>query len=225
MSKIHCTVVYHKYGSSVLDTFAGGVSNGIYTNPSVFVNPPFTQDEFDKERALFNAASSDYDLYGAVKKTAFVSARKKLIDALDVQADYVDGIANGDASIILLSGLIPSLPTTSTNAPLEKINAFTVKRVDAMVGIAVEIPAIIGYGPINYGCIVSEGAPLSVSLMNDGQIMLNETTGTVRFDFNKGRKKTFKSLTVGITYYVYVFAINSVSVSPLSDAKTIMAAS
>ena len=225
MSTIHCTLGYHRYGTSQLDTFSAEVGNGIYTNPTVFINPPFAPAEYDKVRAIFEAAAADYAKYGAVKKTAFVAARKKLIDVLDVQADYVDGIANGDASIIQLAGFIPSSSTPQSSSPLEKINSFIAKRTDNSGEVYVEIPSIKGYGTINYGCIVSEGAPLSAITINDGQITLTDNTATVRIDFNKSRKKLFKSLTIGTTYYFYVYATNAVSVSPISDSKTVMAAS
>ena len=37
-------------------------------------------------------------------------------------------------------------------------------------------------------------------------------------DLTKGRKKKFSNLQVGVTYYVYFWAMNAGGVSPLSDA-------
>ena len=46
---------------------------------------------------------------------------------------------------------------------------------------------------------------------------------TVYFDYNESRQKVFRGLTPGKTYFIYVFATNLVSVSPLSDYRQIMA--
>jgi hypothetical protein len=47
-----------------------------------------------------------------------------MIDTMDLLADYVDGIANGDESIIVLSGFTPSAAVAQSNLPLEKISNF-----------------------------------------------------------------------------------------------------
>ena len=45
------------------------------------------------------------------------------------------------------------------------------------------------------------------------------SAGTLRFiiDLNKARKKTFSSLQIGTTYYVYYWAVNAAGVSILSE--------
>ena len=48
------------------------------------------------------------------------------------------------------------------------------------------------------------------------------TKNTVNFDYNKSRQKVFRGLIPGKTYFIYVFATNLVSVSPLSDFRQIM---
>jgi hypothetical protein len=224
MSISHCTFGYHQYGTSALDTFAGQVFNGIYTNPTQFHAPPVEQESFSNIQQDFSNAAAEYATYGAVKKTAFTNARKKLIDVLDLMADFVDGVANGDESLIILSGYIPSSTITQGNIPLTRIEMFMVKRTANEGEIAVEIPAINHHGSINYYCICSEGIPLAAPTIVDGQLILDNVTNKIRYDYSKARKKLFKGLTIATTYYFYVFASNTVSVAPISEVKSIMAA-
>ena len=220
---IHCTLGYHYFGTSGLDTFANGVANGIYSNPVPFATPPVLQADFVATMQDFNTAAADYATYGATKKTTFLNTKKKLIDTLDLTADYVDSVAMGDESIIILAGYTPSSSATQSNIPLMKIDFFSLKRTTNNGEIVVEVPAISGHGTVNYFCICSEGAPLGNPTIVNGQITFDNTGVKVILDYNKPRKKLFSGLTAGVTYYFYVFASNTVSVSPLSDAKSIMA--
>ncbi len=220
----HCTLGYHQSGTLTLETFAIQVANGIYTNPAIFTDPVIKQIEFEALQQKFNAAASDYATFGSTKKTIFSNARKALIDALDLIADYVDAVALGDESVIVLSGFVPSSAVAQSNIPIQQISTFFVKRTAVMGEIAVEIPAITGHGTVNYFCICSEGSPLTSPVIADGQLLLDATSNKVRYDFAKSRKKVFRGLTPGVYYYFYVFACNTVSVSPLSDVKNCMAA-
>lgn len=224
MSITHCTFGYHQYGTSALDTFANQVYNGIYNNPTSFVTPPIEKSGFESMQNDFSIAAADYATYGAVKKTHFTTARKKIIDALDLTADYVDSVANGDESLIILSGFMPSITTPQGNIPLTRIEMFLVKRTGVEGEIAVEIPVIKAHGSINYYCICSEGVPLVNPTMVDGQLVMDNVAQKIRYDFSKSRKKIFKNLTITSTYYFYVFASNTVSVAPISEAKNLMAA-
>jgi hypothetical protein len=220
----HCTFGYHQFGTSALDTFANQVFNGIYNNTPQFPAPIIEREAFNQIKQDFSNAAADYATYGAVKKTIFTNTRKKLIDTLDLMADYVDGIANGDESLIILSGYTPSSTIPQGNIPLTRIEMFVVKRTANEGEIAVEIPTINHHGTINYYCICSEGIPLVYPTIVDGQLVLENITNKIRYDYSKSRKKLFKGLTIATTYYFYVFASNTVSVAPISEVKSIMAA-
>jgi hypothetical protein len=204
MSIQHCTFGYHQSGTSALDTFASQVANGIYTNTTPFSSPIIAQTQFVAAQQSFSSAAADYATYGATKKTSFTNARKKLIDVLDLMADYVDSVANGDESIIILSGFVPSASTVQSNTPLVKIDVFTAKRTTTDGEIAVEIPAISNHGSINYFCVCSENAALVNPTIVDGQLVLDSATTKVRYDYSKSRRKSFRALTPGVTYYFYV---------------------
>lgn len=54
-----CKVAFHVYGKILLDSFANGVSNGIYSNPLVFIAPPISEADFNAIIADYNAALAD----------------------------------------------------------------------------------------------------------------------------------------------------------------------
>lgn len=224
MISSRCTFGYHYFGTSQLDTMANGVANGVYNNPTTFPTSPITQAAFATIRQAYNTTAADYATYGATKKTAFVNAQKTLINALDLLADYVNSVALGDQSIIILAGFTPSSTVVQSNTPVGQINAFVVRRSNTIGEIMVEIPAIKNHGTINYFCCCSEGTPLTNPVMVNGQLKTDPADGFVRIDTNKSRKKIFTGLTPGVMYYFYVSASNTVSVSPLSDVKALMAA-
>jgi hypothetical protein len=224
MANQFCKLEFHKYGASMLDTFTSLVKNGIYTNPSVFVAPPFTAVDFAATQETFSAAAADYKTFGLTKKTTYLNAKSVLSGQLDKLAIFVDSTANGDVSIITLSGFDPSKNTYQRATTLDKIETFVLKRTTVASQIIVEIPVISNKGTVNYCCVCSEGAPITNAMVVNGQIILEQGDPQVRQDFNKSRRKVFDGLRPGVVYYFYVFATNSVSVSPISDPKNLMAA-
>ncbi|MGL2964577.1 fibronectin type III domain-containing protein [Flavobacterium sp. RSB2_4_14] len=224
MANQFCKLEFHKYGASRLDTFTSQVKNGIYTNPTVFVTPPVSEGDFSRTQETFNAAAADYTTYGITKKTAYLNAKNNLLEELDSLAAYVDTTADGDVSIIALSGFEPSKETYQRATPLDKIETFLLKRTNVAGQIIIEIPVISNKGTVNYCCVCSEGVPIANPELSNGQIILEQGDPQVRQDFNKSRRKVFNGLTPGTVYYFYVFATNTVSVSPISDPKNLMAA-
>ena len=224
MKKSYCLVSFHRYGASQLDSFTNRVQNGIYTNASVFATPPVTLVDFTAMLTLFLQAAAEYEQYGITKRTAYMVAKEDLIEMLDTLVAYVNGIADGDVSIIALSGFDPSREVSQPSQPLPKIENYTAKRSDNAGEIVVSIPAIVGYGVVTYCCICSEEVPLTNFTFINGKFVINPDDPRVYQDFNKTRRKVFSGLTPGKVYYFYVFAINTVSVSPFSDAKQVMAA-
>ena len=119
-----------------------------------------------------------------------------------------------------MSGFTPNREP-QTVLPIEKIETFTAVQSDAPGKVVVEIPAINNRGIVNYNCVVVAGAPLQNAVVVNGQIVMSAGDPQVHQDFNKSRKKLFQTLTPGTQYFFYVFASNSVSVSPLSDPKSL----
>lgn len=223
MKKQYCMMSYHRSTVSELDTFSNGVENGVYSNITIFLEPPFNQAAFAANKDSFAIAAAEYATYGNTKKVAFQEARETLINTLDALAAFVDETASGNESIILLAGFVPSSASLQNNLPLEKINYFVLKRTENSGEVVVEIPAISGYGNINYHCICIESKELENHYITNGQLKLDTKDNNVVLDSNKSRRKIFTRLTPGTNYYFYVYATNTVSVSSLSDAKTLMA--
>jgi len=224
MANQFCKLEFHKFGASRLDTFTSQVKNGIYTNPTVFVAPPVSEADFTTTQETFTTAAAEYSTFGLTKKTAYLTAKSDLLERLDTLANFDDNTSNGDVSIIALSGYEPSKETYQRATPLNKIETFLLKRTNVAGQIIIEIPVISNKGTVNYCCVCSEGVPIANPVLNNGQIILEEGDPQVRQDFNKSRRKVFNGLTPGKVYYFYVFATNTVSVSPISDAKNLMAA-
>ena len=221
MKNRKCRLIFHTYGKFVLDTFANGVKVGVYSNPTVFTNLTVTEANFNLLLSDFNTATADYNTYGKTKRTVYLVAKEKLLHAIDLIASDVDKIADGDESIILLAGFTPTAATSLRNAPIEKIQEVTVKNTMVSGQIIIETIPIANNGPIFYGAICSEGAPLGHNDFVDGQITINGNGPKIIFDLNKSRKKVISGCIPGAQYYVYLFAVNAVGVSPLSDPKTI----
>ncbi|MEC4048194.1 hypothetical protein OX284_002035 [Flavobacterium sp. SUN046] len=221
MKNRKCRLIFHTYGKFVLDTFANVVKVGVYSNPSVFINVSVTEANFTLLLNDFNLATADYNIYGKTKRTVYLVAKEKLINAIDLLASDVDKIANGDESIILLAGFTPTAASSLRNAPIEKIQEVTVKNTMVSGQIIIETPPVAKNGAVFYGAICSEGTPLGHNDFVDGQITINGNGPKIIFNLNKSRKKVISGCTPGAHYYVYLFAVNAVGVSPLSDPKTI----
>ena len=223
MRKPICKLTFRQMSATDLDTFSQGVLIGIYQNTLVFATPVIAEVDLQTIYNDYVAAYVAYEQFGLTKKTAYLNAKSSLIDALNTLVVYVDSIAMGDVSVIALSGFIPSREVNEPSAPLEKLNNFTVKQTQNSGELFVNINAVNGFGRLSYGCICVEGEPIAGFTMDNGRITIPSGVAMVVVDFNKSRQKLISGLTPGTVYYIYVFANNTVSVSPLSDFRKIMA--
>lgn len=219
MKTIHCLLEFRKYRFTKLDTFSNLVYNGIYTNVIVFPNPPVSEAEYKILQSIYVRSSADYKLYGITKKTAMIKAKNNLTDMLVEMAIYVDTLAQGNTSMIALAGFKPSKEKFERVDSLDNIPEFDFIPTRVTGQVNVDILAITDKGTITYSCFCVEGAPLANSRFINGQIVMAADDPQIHFDFNKSRKKVFQGLKAGTKYYFYAFASNTMSVSPLSDAK------
>ena len=219
-----CKLNFRQFSATGLDTFSQLVLAGIYENTTPFATPPIDEANYKAKQQDFLAAYVEYDKYGPVKKTNYLNAKKAMVNILNTLAVYVDSVAFGDASIIILSGFEPSREQPQPSQPVPQINNFSVKRSDSIGEIVINIASLTNYGMVNYGCVCVEGQPLAEISIVNGQLVFPQGGPVVRYDLNKTRRKVFSNLTVGKIYYFYVFGINSVSVSPISGVRQLMAA-
>jgi hypothetical protein len=218
-----CMRSYHRYGTTEFDTFVNRDINGIYSNLPQFQAPPVTQQNALALQAAYNAAAADYVTYGATKKVALQQAKAIIVDTVNLLADYTDSVANGNESLIILAGFVPSVSVATKNIPLLKVVFFTTKHTAVSGEVVVDIPAITDRGDVFYTAICSEDAPLANPVMVNDQLKVESTDAAVRTVGNKSRKKIFTGLTPGIIYHFYMYATNTVSVAPLIDGKAFMA--
>jgi hypothetical protein len=228
MKKIRCRLSYHFYRNDNMEVFAIGIRDGIYGNVTIFMTPPLTQIQLQLLIDNFLNTYSAYKNGGIAQKGPFNIAKEQLMAGFDTLSAYVDSIALGDANIILLAGFVPTKSSVSASTPPAQPQQVTITR---------EVP-----GTFSTDCAVVEGAdgyqallsrellPATININASGQIVdmddsmpgggsASPATSTLRFiiDLNKARKKTFSSLQIGTTYYVYYWAINAAGVSILSE--------
>lgn len=213
-----CKLSFHYYGNPLLDTFSNGVNNGIFSNPLVFVTPPMTSTELLDAVKNYNNALSVYEANGKNYKTAFLNAKKKLIDTLNTLVEYVNKIANGDPSIITMAGFFPTASSSQAAPKLEKILIVTVKATNVSGQVIIETPAITGKGVSGYGLILVSNEWLDLNSFFNGILNVTPSEGQrIICDFTKSKRKVINGLDSNIVYYGYMFATNSTGVSPLSN--------
>lgn len=231
--KIRCRRNFKKIKIDELDVFALIVLAGIYNNVITFPAPTITQAIFQALIDNYMTKRSGYK-GGTVSKGDFEIAKTALINALYTLADYVDGVAQGDVNIILLSGYQPTKGSPSAAVP--PLRAENVKLEIAAPGEMNGSCAVVA-GADNYCAILSADQPLPVNtnINGFGQLVVNDDDGGAApvppaaalseikyvLDFNKSRIKKFTGLTKGTVYYLYYFSINAAGVSPLSIAVSL----
>jgi hypothetical protein len=234
MAKIRCSIGYKKLPLDAIDTFAGGVRDGIFGNPIQFPTSPVLQPAFQACIDDYFNTRSAYKQGGKAQKGPFLLARQKLFTTLDLTAEYVDSVANGNESLILLSGFVPT-KGTSTNVPLPpQLVDIELTRGSTGEIFAQSEPLEVGD---TYVCIMTAGGPIpsDITISGTGQLTMGDlqqqlagASASVQqvsmaiFDFTRNRKKKFMGLTPGITYWFSFFAINATGVGPLSEPKSIV---
>lgn len=232
----HCSLHYHEIAIDQLDAFAVLVKIGIFDNATTFATPPITKTAFEAIISTYVNKRGAYRTGGQLQKADFLTSKKDIIDALDGFAVYVDGVALGSESVILLGGFVPTkVGSTEGHIPDTPVR-ITLKR-GATTELFAECEAI--QGAMWYGCVIIAGQPLpsGLTLNAQGQLVFTAEAGgggggggpagppfgtlAVGIDLTKARKKHFLGLAPHITYYVYFFASNATGVSRLSDGESL----
>ncbi|MGE0635278.1 MAG: hypothetical protein AB7G44_17455 [Bacteroidia bacterium] len=219
--KVKCKLDYKRLGVYEFPTFAAGVRIGIYEHPDRFPAPPFTEAGFN---ALIEDERNKYSGYknGRNPRIDYTRAYDKLIEALNETAEYVNKEAADNPNTILLAGYKPTKISERKAKGPEYVDSVTLKRGDSRELIS---ECGVVKDAEYYGAILSIGKPLPQGfyLPEWGQIRIHtKNTAMAELDFildvSKLRKKSFRNLQAGVTYYVYYWAGNAKGVSPLSNA-------
>lgn len=234
--KQHVSLSFHQQSPDTFDTFAVGVRDGIFGNPTEFATPPLTQSAFQTLIDDYINKRAAYKQGGKAQKGPYQTARTALMGTLDTLADYVDELADGNEDLILLSGFVPT-KAGDTEPAVPAVP--TVKELERGPTRELFAECNTVTGAEYYGCILVQGQPLppAVSMNGLGQLIavaLNDDNPhpneykpvngsiVVAIDFTKGRRKHFVGLQKGVDYYFYFFAANATGVSALSEPQVVM---
>ncbi len=221
MKKVKCRVNYRSYGSKYFITFCSLVSNGVYNNPSVFTSPSVPADDFNTALTKFSDAYGKYKNAPKIEKTNLTNAHNNMLSIVDKVREYVDVVANGDASIIILAAFTPTKPISEKSKPVEITNDFEVDRTKILGQAEVTINYVGTGEPLWYFAICSTDATFPSTLVQNGVLNFGALPDGVSIDISKAKKKLFTNLTSGVTYYFYVLVGNTVNISLLSNPKNL----
>lgn len=219
----NCKLRFNRLKKEAFNGLLNEVKNGIYTNSSVFITPPVTEPEFLELHNTFLEARANFETYGITKKTDYIAARKAMFDILMLLAQYVNTVAHGNVSVIALSGFTPTVAVPKKNQVLEKFTHFEIIRNNVEGELMITIPPVLDKGTVHYSCLCIKGPDFPEVSLKNGQIEINSHGAPLLIDTTKSRKKKFTRLTPGSLYHLYVYATNTVSVSPISDVKSVWA--
>lgn len=212
----HCSLSYHKFYGSDLETFAHAVGTGIFTHSTPFATPPLTQGAYTTLVETYHDSTEAYKNGGKNQKGDYLTAKTNLMAGIDSLAEYVDELPGVNEDMITLAGFTP----TKTGESQAVVPAAPV--IDGIEqGVRGElIPNCQTVaGADYYGCVVSE-VPLEESIfsLTDGiALITGQSSNPVRIVITKGRKKNVVNLTPRVEYWFYYFAGNSAGVSQLSN--------
>jgi len=202
-------------------SFCDLVLVSLYERPGTFATPPVPVDEYKDVLKGYNLAVGKYEIAPKVEKTNMLIAKAKMTDVLDQLAVYVNGIANGNADIIILAGFEPTKGVREKSKPLEQFSDFNIVRSTNLGEVNASIDKFPLQKDVNYMMICTTLSVLPEDLLVDGNINTDLLPEGSQIALNNGRVKVFKGLKQQTTHYFYLFLSNTVSISPFSVPKSI----
>ncbi|MEC4050649.1 hypothetical protein OX284_014515 [Flavobacterium sp. SUN046] len=219
MKKIRCMLGYRNYGNGKLINLCTKVSNGIYNDSDRFSTPVVPQAEFNTALHNYTDSVGRFENAPKIERSSMEQARNVMIGILDRLRVYVDFLANGDESLINLSGFDPTKGTINKTTPLVLVDSFEARRTPNLGEVEVEIHKDTAVEIAWYFVICSKFSNLTSDTIENGLLDIQDSHIGMVINFNNGRIKKFTKLSTGVMYYFYVFAVNSVSVSALSNPR------
>jgi hypothetical protein len=233
MVVIRSKVSYRTKKKGLLEAFIVGVKKGIYENPGTFVTPPMAEADL---MAIIATWVLKYNAYTArtLSKASMEETWVVVITTLNTFSVYVDSVAMGNAITIALGGFEPTKGSSSDVNPPAQPTGVTITRTAIPTKLVTVTECAQIPGAETYGALLIAHKPLPEGFMINasGQIIVmddEEGSGPaamaavpgipeIKFviDLTKTRKKKFIGLEIGVTYYLYYWAINAGGVSPLS---------
>ena len=141
------------------------------------------------------------------------------IGFLDKSANFVDGVAKGNADMITLSGFKPIHVNgrVPTQIPGE---VKVIKHIKESTKGQIIVECELMGDNVHYGCIMVQGIPLlaGFSIDSSGLIIFPPCTAKVYHSVSNQKKKSFVGLVTGVDYYIYFYVVNAAGAGPISTA-------
>jgi len=206
---------YHYFKKNVFGIFVIQILNGLFQYILLFPTPPVTKAAFSSAVTAYNTASDNYSAGGKGFKAPYDGAYAVLLGMLDQLLDYLNAIPNLTPEIIGFSGFHENNHGGGAVNPLLQAILHLLKKCG---GGVMEIEYNVVVGAEYYGMFLVVGSPLPTeTTFVDGVLTLpSGTIPAIIHNFTKQRVKRFSNLIVGVTYHVYCYSGNTVTVSPLS---------
>ncbi len=190
---------------------AHGVADAIANNAATFPSPKPTPQELDGAATALELAYANR-LNGPLAKTTFENADEALDTLLHQEADYVNGIANGDKSIIQTAGFtatsdvrLPKTIPATPNAPKISGNAGVLR---------IETNNVTGATTF---CWLVVTDVKSVQPPGVGSNYFSLTTPAIVISNGHFREELHNALPAGTTITVMVMAFNTAGQSGFSS--------
>lgn len=219
---IICSREYHKGTIIEVQDLITEVSTGILAYPLKFPNTPFTKVESDAVVSEFISCKNAFHNGGKAQEPAWNKAFADGIEFLDKTAEFVDGVAKGDADTITLSGHKPIHVHGRVPAQIPgEVLVITHIKESSRGQIIVE-SELMGDN-VHYGCIMVQGMalPAGFSIDDKGLIIFPPCTAKIYHSVSNQKRKSFDGLVTGVDYYIYFYVVNSAGAGHLSTALVI----
>lgn len=220
IKKVRCKRDYRFLKPGAVVAAVAKIKNGVYSHPVYFPDPGITEEDYSK---LINDYLEVYANYkGHTNPMSVVkTSLKKLMDATDLLADYVDKQAKNDAILISAAGFKPTLEYVGQkNIPGQC-------RVTVKSGHSFELRTNcekVLYADYYIALLTDTPLPSGRTYVMNGKISSRNLQGiNYELDIKKARKKSFTGLKAGAYYYVYYWACNASGAGAMSEAVKMMA--
>ena len=216
-----CGREYHDATGDVLAARLEATKTGIFDAALMFPLPPYTVIEYEAQELALTTTYSAYTRGGLAQRSAYDTQLAAGNLMMDHTADYVNGKANGNVSIIVQAAFKAVNDGRTSAVKPSQAQKVVVTRDVADGEMKAECES---YGEnFKYGCIVSDMLlPITIFINAAGQLVIpGGTLATLIIDLNQERKKQFMGLTSGAFYYFYFYVVNAAGVSTLSVVKSL----
>jgi hypothetical protein len=203
--KTHASLGFAQLTDAQLVDFAVGVFNGLTANAATFTTPPVTPAALDTATKAFQSALAATSGGGLAQTVAKDAAHDALVNLLRQEANYVQGVANGDPGKILSAGFQIAAAGHHPQAPLPKpVIAQIVNEASTQLLVRVQ--------------------PLANAHAYEVQVSTEHNAWQPAGMFTQARRIIIANLTPGTTYTGRVRAIGgSTGSSDWSDPVSLMA--